>query len=178
MNAKTTKTQNFIFALTVTIILSVGSAAVFGQKQLIEPTEDSGNDLVGVWEAVGVPTHNDCETGEPMGELINVTYTFNQGGTMYAEDTLSLDRHRTTGSGIWKRISGRNYTYRFFHYGFDANGVFLYTVKGRSDLTLSKDGNSLTEQGSFKLVTPDGTVIYSACFNGTSNRVTFETEDS
>lgn len=170
---KQEKTQNFICALAMMIILTIGSTAGFGQKQIIEPAEDSANDLVGVWEAVGVPSHNDCATGEPLGESVNVTYTFNQGGTMYVEDTLSLDRYRTTGSGIWKRTTGRNYTYRFFHYGFDPNGNFLYTVKGRSNLTLGKDGNSLTEQGAFDLVAPDGTVIYSGCFSGTSNRVTF-----
>jgi hypothetical protein len=173
MKTKNKKTQNLISALAMIIILTIGSITVFSQKQLTERSGRSGNDLVGVWEAVGVPAHNDCETGEPMGELINVTYTFNQGGTMYAEDTLSIDRYRTTGSGIWKRTSGRNYTYRFFHYGFDSNGNFLFTVKGWSNLTLSKDGNSLTEQGAFDLVAPSGTVIYSGCFNGSSNRVTF-----
>lgn len=173
MNTKNTEIQNFFTALAMIIILMIGTTTSFGQKGLIEPTENSANDLVGVWEAVGVPAENECVTGEPMGELINVTYTFNQGGTMYAEDTLSIDRYRNTGSGIWKRISGRDYTYRFFHYGFDPNGTFLFTVKGKSNLTLSKDGNSLTEQGTFDIVAPDGTVFYSGCFNGTSNRVTF-----
>ncbi len=86
---------------------------------------------------------------------------------MYAEDTLSVDRYRTTGSGIWKRTLGRNYTYRFFHYTFDPNGTFLFTVKGSSNLKLSRDGNSLTESGTFQLIAPDGTtVIYAGCFNG------------
>ena len=177
MNAKNT-TKTFVIALAMMITLAI-VPLTFGQDKDDQPpltsiTEGQGNDLVGVWEAVGVPSENDCATGAPIGELINVTYTFNQGGTMYAEDTLSVDRYRTTGSGIWKRISGRNYTYRFFHYAFNPDGTFFATVKGSSNLTLSRHGNSLTERGTFQLIAPDGTtVIYAGCFNGTSHRVTF-----
>ena len=175
MSIKNTKKQTFVIALAMMITLAIAPTMAFGQTRILNsPQDNQGNDLVGVWEAVGVPAGNDCATGTPDGPLINVMYTFNQGGTMYAEDTLSIDRYRTTGSGIWKRTSGRNYTYRFFHYAFDPNGTFLFTVKGRSNLTLSRDGNSLTESGTFQLIAPDGTtVIYAGCFNGTSHRVTF-----
>ena len=174
-----TKTQIFVIALAMIVTLTIGSPAAFGQtkagNQTTESADDGRNDLTltGVWEAIQVPSENDCETGAPIGPLINVAYTFNQGGTMYAEDTLSIDRYRTTGSGIWKRISGRNYTYLFFHYGFNPKGDFLFTVKGRSNLTLSRDGNSLTEQGTFQLIEPNGSVLYTGCFNGMSHRVTF-----
>ena len=172
MNTKNT-TKTFVIALAMMFALAIVPTMAFGQTGILN-SDNQGNDLVGVWEAVGVPSENDCVTGMPIGELINVTYTFNQGGTMYAEDTLSIDRYRTAGSGIWKRISGRNYTYRFFHYAFNPDGTFFATVKGNSNLTLSKNGNSLTESGTFQLIAPDGTtVIYAGCFNGTSHRVTF-----
>jgi len=174
MKTKNT-TQTFVIALAMMLALAIVPTLAFGQTRILNQSEDNrGNDLVGVWEAVGVPSENDCVTGAPIGELINVTYTFNQGGTMYAEDTLSIDRYRTAGSGIWKRTSGRNYTYRFFHYAFNPDGTFFATVKGSSNLTLNKGGNSLTESGTFQLIAPDGTtVIYAGCFNGTSHRVTF-----
>ena len=174
MNTKKTKTQTFVIALAMMLALAIVPTMAFGQAVILNQSQDNqGNDLVGVWEAVAVHSEFDCVTGMPIGPLINVMYTFNQGGTMYAEDTLSIDRYRTTGSGIWKRISGRNYTYRFFHYAFDPNGTFLFTVKGRSNLTLSRNGNSLTERGTFELVEPSGNVVYAGCFNGTSHRVTF-----
>ncbi len=177
MNAKNT-TQKFVIALAMMLALAIVPTMAFGQAVILnQPQDKQGNDLVGVWEAVGVPSENDCVTGMPIGELINVTSTFNQGGTMYAEDTLSVDRYRTTGSGIWKRTSGRNYTYRFFHYLFDPNGTFLFTVKGRSNLTLSRDGNSLTERGTFQLIDPSGNVVYGGCFNGTSHRIKFDDSD-
>jgi hypothetical protein len=156
------------------IILSGGlAAATQGQHAIAAPNSGAGNDLTGVWEALGVPPEVDCVTGKPIGPLINVSYTFHQGGTMYQEDTLGKDRNRTTGSGLWKRTTGRSYTYIFFHYAFDATGTYLFKVRGRSNLVLSADNNSLTEQGTFELVEQNGNVIYSGCFNGTSNRVTF-----
>ena len=177
MNTKNT-TQTFVIVLAMMIVLAIGSSMAFGQdktggESVIINADGQGKDLVGVWEAVSVPSENDCQTGSPIGPLINVSYTFNQGGTMYAEDTLSVDRYRTTGSGIWKRTAGRKYTYLFFHYAFDPKGTFLFTVKGRSNLTLSQDGNSLTERGTFQLVEPSGNIIYTGCFVGTSHRVTF-----
>jgi len=178
MKTKNT-TKTFVIALAMMFALAIVPTMAFGQNkddnQTLNSSQDNqGNDLVGVWEAVGVPSEFDCVTGMPIGPLINVMYTFNQGGTMYAEDTLSIDRYRTTGSGIWKRTSGRNYTYRFFHYAFNPDGTFFATVKGSSNLTLNKGGNSLTESGTFQLIAPDGTmVIYAGCFNGTSHRVTF-----
>jgi hypothetical protein len=177
MNTKKT-IRTFVIASAMMFTLAIVPTMAFGQNKADKQTlnsvkEDSGNDLVGVWEAVGVPPENDCQTGAPIGPLINVAYTFNQSGTMYAEDTLSVDRNRTTGSGIWKRISGRNYTYIFFHYAFDPNGKFLFTVKGKSNLRLSKDGNTLVEQGTFALTEPNGNVVYAGCFNGTSHRLTF-----
>ena len=178
MNAKNT-IKIFVIAVAMIFTLTIAPSVTFGQDESDSqisklPGYNSGNDLVGVWEAVGVPSENDCTTGVPIGEIINVSYTFNQGGTMYAEDTLSIDRYRTTGSGIWKRISGRNYTYRFFHYAFNPDGTFFATVKGSSNLTLSQRGNSFTESGTFQLIAPDGkTIIYAGCFNGALHRLTF-----
>src|SRR4051794_31927740 len=126
------------------IILAGGLAATTqGQHAIAAPNSGAGNDLTGVWEALGVPPEVDCVTGKPIGPLINVSYTFHQGGTMYEEDTLGKDRNRTTGSGLWKRTSGCNYTYIFFHYAFDATGTYLFKVRGRSNLVLSADNNSL-----------------------------------
>lgn len=179
MNIKNT-TNTFVIVLAMTFALAIVPTLAFGQnnddKQLIASSQEkrgNDNDLVGVWEAVDVPSEFDCVTGLPVGPLVNVMYTFNQGGTMYAEDTLPIDRYRTTGSGIWKRVTGRNYTYRFFHYGFAPDGSFLFTLKGSSNLKLSRDGNSLIEQGRFEVIEPSGNVVYAGCFNGSSHRVTF-----
>jgi len=151
--------------MAVILWLTVGTAATLGQT-----TDMFGKDLVGVWEAT---KEVDCTTGEPVVPFLNVTQTFHYGGTTYVEDTLSIDRYRTTGSGVWKRTGAHTYSYGFFHYGFDSTGLFTYTVKGRSNLRLSRDANSYTERGSYDIALPDGTVIMSACFAGSSRRMAF-----
>ena len=157
-----------VIAIAAVMIGALGPLAIAAQED-----GSAGNNLAGVWEAIGVPPESDCKTGDPIGAPINISYTFHQGGTMYQEDTLSIDRYRTTGSGLWKRTSGKNYTYLFFHYAFDPTGTFIFTVKGRSNLKLSTDNNSLTERGTFDLIDPTGSIVYTGCFDGTSHRVTF-----
>src|SRR5215204_2472193 len=119
-----TKTQTFIIALAVMITLTIGSATVFGQNKANPQSTDlkvdeSGNDLVGVWEESNEPAETDCVTGAPLPgtPIINVMLTFNQGGTGYIEDTAPFDGpYRSTGATVWKRTSGRNYTYVNLHY--------------------------------------------------------------
>jgi hypothetical protein len=180
---KTMKSQYVIktagVALAIVFAFTLGSTVIRAQDNALRKTElladdTSANTIVGVWEDIGVPSETDCTTGAPVGPLVNVSYTFGEGGTMYEEDTLSLDRNRTTGSGIWKRVAGQHYSYRFFHYTFFPDGTFFAAVRGSSNLVLSKDGNSFSERGSFQLVAEDGTtVLYSGCFEGTSHRLIF-----
>ncbi len=177
MNAKNT-TQTFIIALAIIFTLAVGSTLAFGQNKtdqisINSPLEEQGNDLVGVWEYVG-PAEVDCQTRVPSGPTIRALYTFNQGGTMYVEDTFPLSGpYRSTGGGIWKRAAGRNYTYGNVHYEFDPDRTFLFTIKQKSNLTLSRDGNSFTENGTFEGIDSDGNILFGGCFSGTSHRLTF-----
>jgi hypothetical protein len=125
---------------------------------------------------VNVPAENDCATGEPLPgtPVIRVLNTFNQGGTGWLEDNAPFDGpYRSTGATIWKHTTGRNFSYYNLHYTFDPDKTFVFTIKQRSNLTLSKNGNSFTENGTFDVVIPDGTVVYSGCFNAESRRITF-----
>jgi len=162
--------RNFIkssYAILIALIFNV--SVVFGQNN------DDGKAplLVGAWEYVGSATV-DCETREPNGPDVRVSLLFNQGGTMFVEDTIIFEGpYRTTGPGIWKRESNGDFSYAHMHYSFLPDNTFIYTVKQKSRLTLSKDANSYTEKGTFEGIAPDGTVIFSGCFGGTTNRVVF-----
>jgi len=92
---------------------------------------------------------------------------------MSVEDSLQIDRYRTTGSGIWKRTSGRNYTYANLHYSFDPNGTFLFTIKTRANITLSRNSNSFTENGTLEAIDSGGTVLFSGCYAATAHRLRF-----
>ncbi len=172
-------TQTFVIALAMMFTLTIGSSVAFGQDKddkqsadlLNREEQEQNNALVGVWEAVG-PAEVNCQTHEPFGPTIRVLYTFNQGGTMYVEDTFS-GPYRSTGGGIWKRTSGRNYTYLNLHYAFNPDKTFTLTIKQRANLTLSRDGNSFTENGTFEVIIPNGIVVYSGCYAATATRLTF-----
>jgi len=174
-------TQTFVIALAMMFTLTIGSSVAFGQDKddkqsadlLNREEQEQNNALVGVWEAVG-PAEVNCQTHEPFGPTIRVLYTFNQGGTMYVEDTFPLSGpYRSTGGGTWKRTSGRNHTYGNVHYEFDPDRTFLFTIKQKSNLTLSRDRNSFTENGTFEGIDSNGNVLFSGCFAGTANRLRF-----
>jgi len=159
-------------------MLEIGSAVGIGQNKADQQAVDSvaddpGNTLVGVWEEVA-PAEVDCQTRQPLGPTIRALLTFNQGGTMYVEDTFPLTGpYRTTGGGVWMRTSARHYTYGNLHYEFDPDKTFLLTIKQRSDLTLSRDGNSFTENGTFQGIDPTGNVLFGGCFAARATRPQF-----
>src|SRR6266404_3853040 len=175
-----TLTQTFTLALAMMATLAMGSAIVFGQdktnqQSTTSSTEEQGNALVGVWEEFNVPAETDCVTGLPLPgtPIIRALYSFNQGGTMYVEDNAPFDGpFRSTGAGIWKR-TGRHYTYINLHYAFNPDKSFTSAIKQRADLTLSQDGNSFNERGTFEVVEPGGNVLYAGCFAATATRLVF-----
>jgi hypothetical protein len=180
MNTKQT-TQTFVIALAIMFTLALGSAMVFGQTKADEQSANSsaqtpGNDLTGVWEEVNVPAETDCATGLPLPgtPIIRALYSFNQGGTMYVEDNAPFDGpYRSTGAGPWKHISGRKYSYLNLHYSFSPDKAFTVAIKQKSNLTLSQDGNSFAENGTFEVIEPGGNVIYAGCFAATAQRFKF-----
>lgn len=153
-----------LLAFTVVVLLGVSTFA--------QTKEEPVNDITGVWEFVG-NSLNDCQTGEPLPPDVRVTTMFNQGGTLTQEDTLDLDGpFRSTGAGVWKRVSGRNYTYGYQHYSFDhSSGALTIIVNVRSNLTLSRDGNSFDERGTVQVTDPSGIVFFNGCYIGTSKRL-------
>jgi hypothetical protein len=163
----TTATAGLAMAAMMTV---TASAVAAGQSA---PTQDAvhGNSLVGVWEEEA-PVGNDCQTGEPFGPTIRALLIFNQGGTMYVEDTYT-GAYRSTGGGIWTRTTGREYVYGNVHYEFDPDRTFLLSIKARSTLTLSQDGESFTEKGTFEGIDPTGQVLFGGCFVATAKRVAF-----
>ena len=176
-------TQTFVIALAMMFTLTIGSSVAYGQDKddkqsadlLNREEQEQANALVGVWESVA-PAGVDCQTGlpDPKAPIIRALYNFMQGGTMSEDNNDPLEGPcRNSAHGIWKRTSGRNYVYVNSHYSFDPNKTFLFTIKQRSNVRLSRDGNSFTENGTFEAVAPNGAVLFSGCFAATAHRMTF-----
>ncbi len=180
------KTQTFVIALAMMITLTIGSSMVFGQNKADNQSTDlsqneQGNTLVGVWESVA-PIGVDCQTREPFGPTIRSLYNIAQGGTMSEENTDEINDgpYRTTGHGIWKRTLGRNYTAAYMHYSFLPDKTFIVIVKVRTNITLSHDSDSFTENGTFEVLDRDGNPIpdedgnpIRGCFSATASRLNF-----
>ncbi len=183
-------TQTFVLALAMMVTLTIGSSVAFGQDKDDKQsgarddarTEARDNALVGVWESVS-PGTVDCQTGvpDPNAPIIRALYNFMQGGTMTEENTDPIEGpYRNTAHGIWKRTSGRNYTAVFLHYGYLPDRTHLVIVKVRSHITLKRDSNSFTQNGTFEvldangnpLLDPNGNAIR-GCFRDTATRLRF-----
>jgi len=169
------------FALTVaavgmlTMQSSLSADKGLGTTQLSSLDDHLTADvLAGVWEEVA-PAEVDCQTRAPLGPVIRALLTFHQGGTMYVEDTYPAPFPiRSTGGGTWNQTSGRRYSYGNMHYEFDANKIFGLIIRQRSSLTVSRDGNSFTEMGTFEGLDTSGTdVLFNGCFEATAKRVVF-----
>jgi hypothetical protein len=175
-----TLTQTFVLALAMMFTLTTGSSLAFGQdkddKQLINsPQDEQGNDLVGVWQ-VSASATVDCQTGvpDPNSPQVRILYSFNQGGTMSEEEAQPFDGpYRASALGIWKRTSGRNYTAVFTNFVFNPDKTLALVVKQRTNIRLSRDGNSFSERGTFELRDPEDNLVFSGCFADTAHRFTF-----
>ena len=174
MNAKNT-TKTFIIALAMMFTLAIGSSMAFGQNKAeltASPTEEQGNALAGAWQ--GSFTPRDCQTGEMAPFSIKVLFTFNQGGTTSEDEANPFDGpYRTSGHGIWTRVSGRDYIDTFTFYTFDADRTFTGTSKIRQNITLGKNSNSFTSSDTFEVRDPNGNLVESGCANATATRLTF-----
>lgn len=155
-----------IFAMSLT--LAIMPSVAFSQDR------DSSGPLVGFWQIPASSTV-DCATGQPDGSpTVPVNYLFNQGGTMTEEEANSFDGpYRASAQGIWKQVSGRKYSAVFTNFAFNPDRTLAVTLKFRTNITLSKDGNSFTERGTADISLPDGTNIATVCFADTATRLTF-----
>ncbi len=92
-----------------------------------------------------------------------------QGGTM-SETAPSFP---TSGHGIWKRTSGRQYTVALAFYAFEPNGDFAGNAKIKEYITLGRNFNSYTSDSTFEFFDPNGNVVDSGCSTETATRFTF-----
>lgn len=183
---RSTRNASRILLMTLAVVAFAAGGLVMAQgREEREAGEEHGNTLVGVWESVA-QSGVDCRTREPFGPIIRSVYTIHQGGTMSEENTDPVEGpYRTSGFGIWKRTSGRNYTAGYGHYGFNPLGFdpasrqLAAIIKVRTNIRLSRDAKAFTENGTFEVFFPDsvtsepGEPVFSGCFAATAHRLTF-----
>jgi hypothetical protein len=166
--------------LTLTVVALAGSGLVRAQD------DEQVDPLVGVWESVS-PSQVDCQTRQPLPDapIIRAAYTIHHGGTMSEVNTDPIEGpYRSSGFGIWKRTSGRNYVAGYQHYGFVDQNLLPTkqlgaVVKVLTSIRLSRDATTFVESGTFGVFFPDpvtselGEPIFGGCFAAMAHRVTF-----
>ena len=104
-----------------TLLMTLALAAfAAGGSVMARDIEEQVAPLVGVWESVA-PGRVDCQTRQPLPDapIIRAVYTIHHGGTMAEENSDPIEvPYRSSGFGIWKHISERNYAATYQHYGF------------------------------------------------------------
>jgi len=127
---------------------SLVTAAAVGLVLAHSPAQAGANDLAGLWN-VRVTLTN-CATGEPLpfpGATLDALALFERDGTMHDTNATSPPA-RSSGFGVWRRVSDRAYKFAFKFFTFDSTGA---TPTGstvvRHRLVLAKNGNVYSSKG-------------------------------
>lgn len=168
-----------ILALVILLMVTLGQISVSAQdkeneeESSIQTQENSSSRrrnaraLEGVWNLL--VTGRNCETGEIIrtGPAI---LTFARGGTMHDFGSGRPPSIRSAGYGVWSYHSNGQYTDAFQFFIYNADGTLAGRQIIREQITLSPDGNSLTNTGASQILDVNGNVTSIRCSTATGTR--------
>ncbi len=114
-----------------------------------QPDDRPRHSIIGAWNVEVTVRQNgpDC-TATPMVPFgpnpFPALNTFHKGGTVSETGSRSPPSARSPGHGVWKRIGGRDFQSRYTFQLFDANGFLANLMDIRTDIRLSRDGQSFS----------------------------------
>jgi hypothetical protein len=168
-----------LFGLAVLMGVMAVNTAILGQDMTIENelsevihsrTAQSGNSIVGVWEATVTPRN--CQTGDPVGPPFQSLVTMHEGGTMSEYGANPATPFRSNGQGFWERgwRGEGNYYQRFVFFPLTPAGIAVGKVKVTQTVDYNRHTDEFTSSGSFQLFNPAGVVINTGCSTATGIR--------
>jgi len=168
--------------LAILMLTAFTQISVFAQEQEII-TEDKSDEqtqeedlsarrsnarrLEGVWNIQ--VTGRNCQTGDII-RIFPAMHTYMRGGTMSDWGTGTPPSLRSNGQGVWSYQSRRRYSAAFQFFRFNTDGTYAGKQIGRSQITLSYDGNSFTTISTGQVLDAGGNVIANACNTSTATR--------
>lgn len=168
-----------LFGLAILLIVTAGYKTFYGQDMTREnemnealqsrPAE-SGNSIVGVWEATVTPRN--CQTGEPAGPSFQSLVTMHEGGTMSEYGANPATPFRSNGQGYWERgwRGEGSYYQRFVFFPLTPAGTAVGKLKVTQTVDYNRHTDEFTSSGSFQLFNPAGVVINTGCSTATGIR--------
>ncbi len=143
------------------------SAAAFGQSDA--QSDRGGRRLAGTWDTV--VTGRNCDTGVPIISFQSIV-SFHRGGTFSGISNGRPPTLRTSELGVWKRVKGNEYSFRWKAYLFNAAGQATGFQVVTQELEL--DDDSWTSSGISQAFTLDGVLTGSACSTIVASRMVLD----
>lgn len=123
--------------------------------------------LEGVWNLT--VTRLDCQTGAVLGSGPAIL-TFVRGGTMHDYGSGRPPATRSPGYGIWNYRSNGRYTDAFQFFIYNADGTLAGRQIIREQISLSHDGNSLTNTAASQILDTNGNITSTRCSSAVGTR--------
>jgi hypothetical protein len=142
--------------------------AVFAQVWVsaqVQNVNEQG--LVGSWDVT--VTARDCESGTPLFSFLAVQ-TYNQGGTMEANNLGAPGIVNLDGHGVWNHVKGRQYSAAFRVLKYNLDGTFAGKDVIRDVISLDLGGDTYTSTGGVEILDPNGNLILRGCATTTASR--------
>lgn len=167
-------------ALAILMLMTFAPLSAFAQQEEnafeIQKDEQSPEDesrrsnpraLEGSWSAQ--VTIRNCQTGAALATF-SAMNTFMRGGTMQEFSTGAAPLTRGPGHGVWSHTSGRNFTYAFQFFRFNADGTYAGLTRARRQVELSRFTTTYTATATIEIFNPAGTLVANGCATETAAR--------
>ena len=152
--------RNSAAIIGLLLTASLGSAVAQGEN-------GGGGRLEGTWDTV--VTLSNCETGASLATF-NSIGTFMRGGTSIGSTAGIPQGLRTPEHGVWRRVKGNTYEFRFKSFSFDPNVNPGGWSIVKHQVELGADADTYTSSGTGQIFAANGTQIRQVCSSAVGTR--------
>jgi len=149
-----TKSGIFIGSAAAGLLLACGLATASNNDHEDDNVRRSGGGaLAGTWDVETTVRVNavDCTTAPLVPPFapnpFPSFYAFHDGGTMTEQGSRSPPSNRSTGFGVWERTRQLQYASLVKFHSFDENGLLAATIQIRTQMSLTKSGETFSGVG-------------------------------
>ncbi len=165
--------------LAITAAVVMAQSPVFAQSNANDETggeqvQENSNEkssyfrsLTGSWNLQ--VTRLNCQTGAVIGAA-PAMLTFTLGGTMMDTGTQISPALRGVGHGVWRHISGVNFTAAFQFFRFNADGTLAGRQVVRQQIALNHAGTEFTNTATANVLDVNGAIIATNCSTAVGTR--------
>jgi hypothetical protein len=157
--------RNLIKTLSIAGGLAVLIA--MGTLNISMAQTDGGRGLRGAWETqVSII---DCQSGNVIATFANMP-VFAAGGTMTESTSGTAPALRTSGQGVWRHMTGNQYSFRFKSFTFNTQNVFTGWMIIQADANLDSTRDAYTSSATIEVYDANGVLVGTGCAESAGTR--------